>query len=166
MNDIANNYTTLYKRLLTITLLPLSQAANLVAACLKMLNAMVTSTLASNIPPSLTSDIWSSSVSNSDSYLSCTIHIVTKNFEFQSFYLGALPSCDNPHNQDSISEMWLCMCADMLGIDSDCMQPAITTDGASSSCRLLCQWLVLDVVYLQHLTLSNTSWMVSHSGGS
>ena len=56
----------------------LLQASNLVAACLKIFNAMITSTLASNIPPSLTSDIWSSSGSNSDSYLSCTMHIVTK----------------------------------------------------------------------------------------
>ena len=54
MNDIiVNNYSTLYNRLLTITLLPLSQAANLVAACLKIHKAMVNSTLANNIPPSL-----------------------------------------------------------------------------------------------------------------
>ena len=58
MNDIiVNNYSTLYNRLLTITLLPLLQAANLVAARLKILNATVTSALASTIPPSLTSDI-------------------------------------------------------------------------------------------------------------
>ena len=78
MNDIiVNNYSILYNRLLPLTVLPLSQAANLVTACLKILNATVTSTLASNILPSLTSDIWTTCGSNSDSYLSVTIHIVT-----------------------------------------------------------------------------------------
>ena len=133
MNDvIVNNYIILYNRLLAITLLPLSQAANLVTACLKIIKATVNSTLASNIPPSLTSDIWSSSGSNSDSYISCTMHIVTKNFELQSYSLGAFPLCDLPHNQESISEMWLHMCADTLVVDSDRMQPVITTNRASN----------------------------------
>ena len=93
---------------------------------------MITSTLSSNIPPSLTSDIWSSGASNSDSYLSCTMNIVTKEMKLESYSLGALPLRDLPHNQQTISEMWLRVCADMLGIDSDCFQPVITTDGASN----------------------------------
>ena len=65
-----------YNRL-NITLFPLLQAANLVVTYLRIFNAIFTSTLSSNIPPSLTSDIWSSGGSNPDSYLSCTMHIVT-----------------------------------------------------------------------------------------
>ena len=81
MNDvIVNNFSILYNRLLPITVLPLSQAANLVTVCLKILNAM-TSTRASNILPSLTSDIWTTCGSNSDSYLRATMHIATKDFK-------------------------------------------------------------------------------------
>ena len=93
---------------------------------------MVTSTLSSNIPPSLTSDIWSSCGSNSDSYLNYTIHIVTNDFELEGYSLGALPLRDLPHNKHTISEIGLQVCADMLGIDSDCMQPVITNNGASN----------------------------------
>ena len=93
---------------------------------------MVTSTLSSNIPPSLTSDIWSSGGSNSDSYLSCTMHIVTKEMKLESYSLGALPLRDLAHNQQTISEMWLWVCAETLGIDSDRFQPVITTDGAAN----------------------------------
>ena len=58
MNDvIVNNYLILYNILLPITVLPLPQAVNLVTARLKTLNATITYTLASNILPSLTSDI-------------------------------------------------------------------------------------------------------------
>ena len=84
---------------INITFFPLSQAANLVAPRLRLLNAMVNSTLSSNIPPSLTSDIWSSGGSNSDSYLSCTMHIVTKEMKLESYSLGALPLRDLAHNQ-------------------------------------------------------------------
>ena len=92
MNDVfVNNHSTLYNRLLPITLLPLSQAVNLVTARLKILKATINSTLASNIPPSLTSDIWSSSGSNSDSYLSYTMYIVTKDFKLQNYTLGGPP---------------------------------------------------------------------------
>ena len=132
MNDvIVNDYSVLCNRLLTITFLPPPQAASLVTASLKILKATVNSTLASNIPPFLTSDIWSSSESNLDSYLSCTMHIVTKNSELQSYSLGALPLL-LPHNQESISEMWLHMCADTLGVNSDRVQPVITADRASN----------------------------------
>ena len=93
---------------------------------------MVTSTLSSNIPPSLTSDIWSSGGSNSDSYLSCTMHIATKEMKLESYSLGAFPLHDLPHNQQTISEMWLWVCAETLGIDNDRFQPVITTHGAAN----------------------------------
>ena len=58
MNDIiVNNYFALYNILLPITVLPLLQAVNLVTAHLKIPNTTITSTLASNILPFLTSDI-------------------------------------------------------------------------------------------------------------
>ena len=60
------------------------------------------------------------------------MHIVTKDFKLESYSLGALPLHDLPHNQQTISEMWLWVCADTLGIDSDCMQPIITTNGVSN----------------------------------
>ena len=133
MNDvIVSNFSILYNRLLPITVLPLSQAENLVATRLKILNATITSTLASNILPSLTSDIWTTCGSNSDSYLSETMHIITKDFKLQSYYLESFLLHDLPHNQDSISEMWLRVCADTPGIDNDRMPPVITTDGASN----------------------------------
>ena len=144
-----------YTRLLTISLLPLSQATNLVAACLKILNTMVTSTLTSNIPLTLTSDIWSSGGSNSDSYLSCTMNIVIKDFKLENYSLGALPLRDLPHNQHSFSEIWLRMCANMLGIDSKRMQPTITTDGASNMVAAGCHasgwfwmWCICHVLHL------------------
>ena len=144
-------------RLLTITLLPLSQAANLVAACLKILNATVNSTLASNIPPSLTSDIWSTCESNLDSYFSCTMHIVTKDFKLQSYSLGALPLRDLPHNQEFIFAIWLRNCADMLGIDSDCMQPVINTDEASNmvaaGCHASSWFLMWCICHILHLAV-------------
>ena len=59
------------------------------------------------------------------------MHIVTKDFKLESYSL-ALPLCDLPHNQQTISEMWLQVCAEMLGIDSDRFQPVITTDGAAN----------------------------------
>ena len=101
------------------------------ATRLRTLNTMVHSTLSSNIPPSLTSDIWSSGGSNSDSYLSYTMHIISKGLKLESYSLGALLLRDLPHNQQTISEVWLRVCADTLGIDSDHFQPVISTDGAS-----------------------------------
>ena len=116
---------------------------------------MVTSTLSNNIPPSLTSDIWSSGGSNSDSYLSCTMHIVSKEFKLESYSLGALPLCDLPHNQQTISEMWLRVCADMLGIDSDRFQPVITTDEVSNMVAAGCcasgwfwMWCICHILHL------------------
>ena len=133
MNDIiVHNYSILYNRLLPITILPLLQAANLVAARLKIFNATITFTLASNILPSLTSDIWTTCGNNSDSNLSVTMHIVTKDFKLQSYFLEPLPLRDLPHNRKSISEMWLWVCANVHGIDKDHMPPVITTDRASN----------------------------------
>ena len=113
-------------------ILPLLQAANLVTACWKVLNATITSTLASNILPSLTSDIWTTCGSNSDSYLSVTMHIVTRDFKLQSYSLEPLPMRDLSHNREFISDMWLRVCADVHGIKNDHMPPIITTGGASN----------------------------------
>ena len=60
------------------------------------------------------------------------MHIVTKEMKLESYSLGALPLRDLPHNQQIISEMWLRVCAKMLGINSDRFQPVITTNGASN----------------------------------
>ena len=132
MNDILIcNYSILYKRLLPISILPSLQAANLVIR-LKILNATITSTLASNIQPSLTSHIWTIFGRNSDNNLSVTMHIVAKNFKLQSFALEPFSLCDLPHNLESISEMWLRVCVQLHGIDNDHMPPDITTDEASN----------------------------------
>ena len=99
MNDfIVNNYSKLYNRLSPITVLPLSQAVNLVTARLKILNATITSNLASNSLPSLIADIWTTCGSNSDIYLSVTMHIVTKDFKLQSHSLEPLPLRELPYN--------------------------------------------------------------------
>ena len=58
------------------------------------------------------------------------MHIVTKEMKLESYSLGALPLRDLAHNQQTIFEMWLRVCAETLGIDSDCFQPVITTDRA------------------------------------
>ena len=60
------------------------------------------------------------------------MHIVSEEFKLESYSLGALPLRDLQHNQQTISEIWLRVCADMLGIDSDHFQPVITTNGASN----------------------------------
>ena len=60
------------------------------------------------------------------------MHIVTKEMKLESYSLGTLPLCDLALNQRSISEMWLLVCAETLGIDSDCFQPVITTYGAAN----------------------------------
>ena len=66
MSDIIiNNYSILYNRLLSISILPPLQAANLVIR-LKILDATITPTLASNIQPSLPSHIWTTCGRNSD----------------------------------------------------------------------------------------------------
>ena len=83
------------------------------------------------------------------------MHIVTKDFKLQSYSLGALPVRDIPHNQESISEIWLRMCADTLGINSDHMQPIITTDGAYNMVAAGCHasgwfwmWCICHILHL------------------
>ena len=136
--------------MLPITVLPLPQAVNLVTACLKTLNATITSTLASNILPSLTSDIWTTCRSSSDSCLSVTMSIVAKDFKLQSSSLEPLPLHDLPHNRESISEMWLWVCADMHGIDNDHIPPNISTDGVFNMLAAGCQgmgWFWIWCIY-------------------
>ena len=83
------------------------------------------------------------------------MHIVTKNFKLQSYSLGALPLRDLPHNQESISEIWLRECTDTLRIDSNCMQPVITTNGVSNMAVAGCHasgwfwmWCICHILYL------------------
>ena len=130
MRDIIMyNYSILCKRLLPISILSLLQVASLVI-CLKILNVSIIPTLAGNIQPSLTSHIWTTCIRNLDNNLSVTMHIVTKDFKLQSFALEPFPLCDLPHNRESISEMWLRVCANVHGIENNHMPPDITTNGA------------------------------------
>ena len=83
------------------------------------------------------------------------MHIVSKEFKMESYSLGALPLRNPPHNQQTISEMLMRLCANMLGIDSDCFQPVITTDGASNmvagGCRAsgwFWMWCICHVLHL------------------
>ena len=59
------------------------------------------------------------------------MHIVPKEMKLESYSLGALPLRDLAHNQQTISEMCLRVCAKTLGIDSDRFQLVITTNGAA-----------------------------------
>ena len=130
MRDIImHNYSILCKRLLPISILSPLQVASMVI-CLKILNATIIPTLAGNIQPSLTSHIWTTCRQNSDNNLSVTMHIVTKDFKLQSFAVEPFPLRDLPHNQESISEMWLRVCANAHGFDNNHMLPGITSDGA------------------------------------
>ena len=130
MRDIImHNYSILCKRLLPISILSPLQVASLVI-CLKILNATIIPTLAGNIQQSLTSHIWTACGRNSDNNLSVAMHIVTKDFKLHSFTLEPFPLRDLPHNRESISEIWLWVCANAHGIDNYHMPPDITTDGA------------------------------------
>ena len=60
------------------------------------------------------------------------MHIVSKESKLEGYSLGALPLHDLLHNQQTISDMWLGVCADTIGINTDHFQPVITTDGASN----------------------------------
>ena len=123
------NYSIICKRLLPIFILSPLQVASLVIY-LKIPNAAIIPTLAGNIQPSLTSHIWTTCRRTSDNNLSITMHIVTKDFKLQSFALESFPLRDLPHNRESISEMWLRVCANAHGIDNNHMSPDVTTDGA------------------------------------
>ena len=83
------------------------------------------------------------------------MHIVTKEMKLESYSLGALPLRDLPHNQQKISEIWLRVCAEALGIDSDRFQPVITTDGAAIIVAAGCRangwfwiWCICQVLHL------------------
>ena len=84
----------LYTNISYITL-PL-QASELVLEQLKQLMKVATTFLADNIAPALTSDIWTSAAN--DIYLSCTMHMLTKEFILQTYSIGALPLYDLSHN--------------------------------------------------------------------
>ena len=71
--------------------LPL-QALELVMGWLKQLRKEVNTSLADNIPPALTSDIWTYAAN--DSCLACTMHMLTKEFMLQIFSMGSLPLYD------------------------------------------------------------------------
>ena len=81
------------------------------------------------------------------------MHIVTKDFKLESYSLEALPLRDLPQNQQTISDMWLRVCADTLGIDSDHFQLVITTDGASNMVAAGCHgwfwmWCICHILHL------------------
>ena len=72
------------------------QAAELIVERLKLLRRAVNISLADNIPPALTSDIWTSAAN--DSYLSCTMHVLTKDFMLHTYSMGALLLYDLSHD--------------------------------------------------------------------
>ena len=72
------------------------QVLELVVERLKLLRRVVNTSLADNIPPTLTLDIWTSAAN--DSYLSCTMHVRTKDFMLQTYSMGALPLYDLSHD--------------------------------------------------------------------
>ena len=83
------------------------------------------------------------------------MHITSKEFKLESYSLGALPLRDLPHNQQIISEIWMRVCTDMLGINSDRVQLVITTDGASNmvaagGCAgsLFWMWCICHILHL------------------
>ena len=83
------------------------------------------------------------------------MHIVAKDYKLEGYSLGALPLRDLLHNQQSLSEMWLRVCTDTLGIDSDCMQPVITTNGVANMVAAGCHasgwfwiWCICHILHL------------------
>ena len=101
------------------------QALELVVERLKLLRRVANTSLADNIPPALTSDIWTSAAN--ESYLSCTMHVFTKDFMLHTYSMAALPLYDFSHNLNTIADMWLRVCTDTLAINDNRMQPIITT---------------------------------------
>ena len=78
------------------------------------------------------------------------MHNVVKDFQLQSFALEPFPLLYLPHNRESISEMWLQMCANAHGIDNDHMPLDITIDGASNMVTAGCHssgWFWIWCVY-------------------
>ena len=68
------------------------QVSELVVERLKLLRRVVNISLADNIPPASMSDIWTYAAN--DSYLSCTMHVLTKDFMLHTYSMGMLPLYD------------------------------------------------------------------------
>ena len=77
------------------TTIPL-QALELVVERLKLFRRVVNTSLADNISPAFMPDIWTSAAN--DSYLSYTMHVLTKDFMLQTYSMGALPLYDLSHD--------------------------------------------------------------------
>ena len=78
-----------------LTTIPL-QVSELVVERLKLLRRVVSISLADNVPPALTLDIWMSAAN--DSYFSCTMHVLTKDFMLHTYSMGALLLYDLSHD--------------------------------------------------------------------
>ena len=74
----------------------LLQAAKLIMEQMNLLRRVVNTSLADNIPPALTLDVWKSAAN--DSYLSCTMHVLTKDFMLHTYSMGALLLYDLSHD--------------------------------------------------------------------
>ena len=72
------------------------QAPEVVVERLKLLRRVVNTSLADNILPALMPDIWTSAAN--DSYLSCTMHVLTKDFMLHTYSMGVLPLYDLSHD--------------------------------------------------------------------
>ena len=72
------------------------QAPEVVVERLKLLRRVVNTFLADNIPPVLMWNIWASAAN--DSYLSCTMYMLTKDFMLHTYSMGALPLYDLSHD--------------------------------------------------------------------
>ena len=84
----------LYTNISFITLL--LQASKLVVERLKRLRKVVNTALADSIPPVVTLDIWMSAANNS--YLSWTMHMLTKEFMLQTYSMEELPLYELSHD--------------------------------------------------------------------
>ena len=83
-----------------------------------------------NLPPSLTSDIWSSG--QQESYLSFTCHIIDADFRPHMYSLGAVSMKSQAHTADVIGMMWHDLLDKSLHVDLKTVQPVLTTDGATN----------------------------------
>ena len=72
------------------------QASKLLVKQLKQLRKVTSTSLADNIPPALTLNIWTSAAN--DSYLLYTMHILTGELLLQTYSMGALPLYDLSHD--------------------------------------------------------------------
>jgi hypothetical protein len=70
------------------------QAENLATSRLNAIGHAVTKSMRLNVPPSVTTDIWSSK--SQDSYLSFTLHLIQEDFTPVMYSLGTVPIVDQP----------------------------------------------------------------------